>query len=208
MRKDTFLTVFFRPLSSSILAVGCQNGVLIWKINQHSSALRYGTKNFEKLPPLRKSRQFSEGLYVLVPRGEYFPNRVNHEILLQLFHCIVLYELHGKIVWNYCSFIQVRFIHSLRQGASSVQYLTYPGHSFITSISWSPGGRLLVSGSASSGVMMVSNSYTSLYIIIYNYIYYTCMVSQVVDLVVRSLVTSMGRDNQLSLPLTFPVSHL
>ncbi|XP_028402872.1 aladin-like isoform X2 [Dendronephthya gigantea] len=71
----------WRPLSSSVLAVGCQNGIMIWTINQHSSAIR--------------------------------------------------------------------------QGASSVQHLVHPGHSFVTSMSWSPGGRLLVSGSASSGAMMV-----------------------------------------------------
>lgn len=30
----------FRPLSSSVLAVGCQTGIMIWTINQHSSAIR------------------------------------------------------------------------------------------------------------------------------------------------------------------------
>ncbi|XP_046847246.1 aladin-like isoform X2 [Xenia sp. Carnegie-2017] len=71
----------WRPLSSSVLAVGCENGVIIWNVNQNSLGVR--------------------------------------------------------------------------QGPSSARLLTYSGHTILTSISWSPGGRLLVSGSALNGVMIV-----------------------------------------------------
>lgn len=73
--------VAWRPLSGSVLVVGCDNGLFVWTVDPSSPVVRLGS--------------------------------------------------------------------------SSVRHLTYPGHTPVTTVSWSPSGQLLVSGSPADSNLMV-----------------------------------------------------
>ena len=51
-----------------------------------------------------------------------------------------------------------------RLGGSSVRHLSYPGHAPVTTVSWSPSGQLLVSGSPADSNLMVGFTMTFIYL--------------------------------------------